>query len=242
MESANFTGGISNRRVVIAIPVYNEELILEKNILRVVEFCQKNLVDDFLIVIADNASGDRTGEIGERLARDFFGVEYLRLEEKGKGLAIATVWGKYDGDRYVFMDADLATDLEALPRLATGDVVIGSRFHKQSAVERSLVRKVFSHGYRLILRGFLKTRINDAPCGFKAVSPAVVREILPQVQNRGFFWDTELIVLAENKGFEIVEIPVKWKESGDLMRESKVNVMSTAKDYLREVIALRKRL
>ena len=234
-------------KILIAIPAYNEDLILEKNIIKIFEFCQKNLSIGWQVVIADNNSTDKTAQIAKDLATKFSGVEYLFVAQKGKGIAIKTAWQKYQADIYCFMDADLATDLSALPELISGishgyDVVIGSRFHRQSKVARSSTRKIISNGYRLILKVILGLKINDAPWGFKAIKAKIKEDILPQVKNNEWFFDSELVVLAEKKGYKIKEIPVVWHDPRVGEDRSKVNPISLSFEYFKQVLALKKQL
>lgn len=233
--------------VVIVIPAYNEELILEKSILKLFSFCQSNLNLDWKIVIANNNSSDRTGEIAQKLAATFSQIEYLFIDIKGKGAAIKTAWENYSAEVYCFMDADLATDLAALPELIKGirdgnDLVIGSRFHPQSKVSRSLVRKLVSLAYQLVLKIILQTKINDAPCGFKAINHKVRQDILPQIKNQQWFFDSELVILAEKKGFRIKEIPVIWHDLREGQDKSRVKTLSLGLAYFKEVLKLKKRL
>lgn len=205
-------------KILVALPVYNEEVILKRNAVRLYDFMKKNFTDDWQIVIADNNSSDRTGEIGQDLEKRFKEIKYLHIPQKGKGRAIRAAWQSADADVYVFMDADLATDLSALPNLifAIGsekfDLATGSRFQKTSKVKRSLSRKLISRSYRFVLRLMLKTKIKDAPCGFKAVNRDVIKNILPLVQNNEWFFDTEMMISAEKQNYRIKEIPVIWTE------------------------------
>lgn len=232
----------------MVIPAYNEEKILEENILKLLEFCQKNLLGSWEIVISDNNSTDATGKIGQQLAAKHPQIQYLDVGVQGKGLAIKTAWEKFDADVYCFMDADLATDLKALPELIGGlcvqkyDMVVGSRFHKDSKVQRGITRKFFSRGYQLVLKNLLGLKVNDVPCGFKAINQKVKENILPKIQNTKWFFDSELVIVAEKQGYKIKEIPIEWADHRSAEDKSKVNPMSLALAYLKEVIDLKKRL
>ena len=234
-------------KLIIAIPAFNEEDVLHNNVLKVLNFCQNHLKLDWQLVIVDNGSVDQTAEIGKNLAKDYNKIKYLHLAVAGKGLAIKSGWQSLAADFYLFMDADLATDLSAVPlaitKLTSGaDLVLGSRFHSASRVNRSLARKMFSFGYRLTLRLFLNTKISDAPCGFKAINNRVKENILPQVYDEKWFFDSELAILAEYNNFRIVEIPVVWQDPRVGGNKSKVKVLSLSLAYLQEVLKLRKRL
>lgn len=235
-------------KTLIVVPAYNEEKILEKNILTLLEFCKKNLLGSWEIVISDNSSTDSTSKIGQQLAESNINLQYLDVGTQGKGLAVKTAWEKFNADVYCFMDADLATDLKALPDLIGGvaeqkfDMVIGSRFHKNSKVERSITRKIFSRGYQLVLKSLLGVKIQDAPCGFKAINQKVKENILPKIQNTKWFFDSELVVFVERQGYKIKEIPVVWADIRGTKDKSRVNLISLAFAYLKEVIVLKKRL
>ncbi|MCL5795717.1 MAG: glycosyltransferase [Patescibacteria group bacterium] len=234
-------------KISIIIPVYNEEKILEANALAVYNFCQNNLVDEWELVIVDNNSTDQTGAIAQRLANAHSMIKYLYLDKKGKGLAIKSGWETRIADIYCFMDADLATNLSALPLLINGikegnNIVIGSRFHRQSKVSRSMLRRLTSLAYRLVLKLILRVKINDAPCGFKAVDRQIITKVLPQVSNLEWFFDSEMVVLAEKMGYRIKEAPIVWTEARRDGDKSRVNVLNLGINYFKQVLSLSKKL
>ncbi len=233
-------------RILIAIPVYNEESILAENAIKLYDFLKKNIFDDWQIIIADNNSIDQTGKIGQDLEKSLGGIKYLHIPQKGKGRAIRAAWESVNSDIYVFMDADLATDLSTLPDLISAigrenyDLAAGARFHKDSKVKRSLLRKFISRAYRFILRLALRSKIKDAPCGFKAVNYKVIKNILPQIKNNEWFFDTEMIVLAEKQNYRVKEIPVIWTEHKKIGRRSRVSFLKVSLGYLKEIWRLKK--
>ncbi|MBU0625632.1 glycosyltransferase [Patescibacteria group bacterium] len=235
-------------RLIIALPVLNEELLLRRSVERVLESVRLTLPGvECLVVIADNGSTDRTKEIGLLLAQENQSVRYLRLTERGKGRAVLAAWQSAPADVFTFMDIDLSTDLKALPSLyeaviTGGGVASGSRFHPQSKVMRSRFRRWYSFGYRTLLHLLFKTSVSDAPCGFKAISRAVFEQIVPQVEDRRWFFDTELILRAERAGFVLQEIPVIWQEQTIAGRKSRVLAPRLAVEYLFRLISLKKRL
>lgn len=233
--------------VLIVLPVYNEAFVLEKNALAVLDFCRKNLNGDWKIIVADNNSADRTAEIGKKLASVHREIEYFFTVEQGKGRGVLGAWTNFAADVYVFMDADLASDLGDLPRLVESvksgaDIAVGSRYAAGAQARRSWSRNFISGTLRAILRLFFNLKVGDAPCGFKAVNPKVVREIVPLVRSKTWFFDTELLVLAEKRNLKIVEIPIKWIDDRETKRESKVNIISVVFDYLRNIVGLYKRI
>lgn len=235
-------------KFAIIIPVYNEEKIIASTLGTLTGFLAgKYPSDSYEIMVVDNASADRTGEILKGIASQNNNLKYLRLEQKGKGLAIKSGWEKYlDSDFEVlsFMDADLSTDLSALPALIDGayshDLCIGNRFHPDSRIDRSLKRRLISHSYRLLAQTILDSKISDFPCGFKAIKNSAAKNILPLIQNQSWFFDNELAYWSEKKGLKIKEIPVDWKDFRVSEKESKVNVASVSFQYLKELNRLRK--
>lgn len=223
------------RSVDIIIPVYNEEVALPRCVATLSEFAGKEMTDsDWRIVVADNGSVDSTREVAEKLASENERVALVHLVKKGRGRALFKVWGDSKADVACYMDVDLSTRLDALPALVGAiedgfDVAIGSRLAKASRVEkRSLKREFISRSYNMLIKMMFRTRFSDAQCGFKAISRRVSRELVPLIRDKGWFFDTELLILAEKNGYRIKEIPVHWVDDPD----TRVKVMSTAwKDF-----------
>ncbi len=234
-------------RVLITIPAFNEEKVIHENVLQVLEFCHKRLSEyEFKIVIADNNSHDETAKISKYLAQENDKIDYNYVPEQGKGQAVFQTWQKYIDkfDIFIFMDADLATDINSLPDLISNlndgaDIVIGSRYLLDSQVKRNFSRKIASIVYRKLFRIILNTQITDMPCGFKAVKKEITEKIVSKVKDHGWFFDTELLYLAENKGFKIKEVPVKWHEPRTKDNKSRVNLIKVSWLYLKEIIRLR---
>lgn len=231
-------------KIVIVVPCYNEEAVLEKNIYEIVESV-KNIPHDIKIVISDNASCDRTAEIGKQLIAENPGLNYVFVGEPGKGAAVLEAWKQYDADIYGFIDADLSTDLSALgPVLKCfeegRDIAIGSRRIAGAKVRREMYRKITSAILNFLMKAILKTNINDTPCGFKFFKREIIDNIIPKIEDRKWVFDTEILILAERAGFKIEEIPVQWEEKGE--RGSKVNIYPTAIGYLKKIFEIKKRL
>jgi putative flippase GtrA len=221
----------------IVIPVYNEELDLPPCVERLQAFLSRNFPYPFRITIADNASTDTTPEVVAGLAATFNEVTYVRLEQKGRGRALNAVWSASDAPVLAYMDVDLSTDLNALLPLVAplisghSDLSIGTRLARSSRVVRGTKREFISRCYNLILRGSLAARFSDAQCGFKAIRRDVAQRLLPLVQDTGWFFDTEMLVLAEKAGLRIHEVPVDWVDDP----HSTVNIVQTAVDDLKGV-------
>ena len=216
--------------VDVAIPVYNEDRALEPSIRRLHAYLTDTFPFSWRITIVDNASTDETWSKAGRLARDLDQVQALHLDRKGRGWALRNAWIDSDAAVVAYMDVDLSTDLDGLLPLVAplvsghSDVAIGSRLAPGSHVARHPKRELISRSYNLILRAVLATRVRDAQCGFKAVRAEVAQRLLPAIEDDGWFFDTELLVLAERNGLRIHEVPVDWVDDTD----SRVRVMSTA--------------
>ncbi len=221
----------------VVIPVYNEEDDLEPCVRRLHAHLSDTFPYPFRITVADNASTDLTSAVAKALAAELPEVESFRLEQKGRGRALRTVWTASDAPVLAYMDVDLSTDLNALLPLVAplisghSDLAIGSRLSRSSRVVRGARREFISRAYNLILRGSLAARFSDAQCGFKAIRGDVAQRLLPMVEDTGWFFDTEMLVLAERAGLRIHEVPVDWVDDPD----SSVDVVRTAAEDLRGV-------
>ncbi|MGO9972215.1 MAG: glycosyltransferase [Solirubrobacteraceae bacterium] len=224
-------------KLEVVVPVYNEEAALELSIRSLHDFLVTSMPFAWRIVIADNASTDRTWEIAVRLEAELNGVGALRLGQKGRGRALRAVWSASDADIVCYMDVDLSTDLRALLPLVAGlisgysDVAIGSRLAAGAQIVRSRKRELISRAYNRLLRLVLRARFSDAQCGFKAIRADAARVLLPEIEDDGWFFDTELLILAQRRGLRIHEVPVDWVEDPD----TRVDLISTAVGDLRGV-------
>jgi glycosyltransferase involved in cell wall biosynthesis len=232
----------NSARVDVVIPVYNEEQALAESVAELTSFLETMLPYDWKIVIADNASIDRTPEVGAALADADDRVEYLRLEQKGRGRALRRAWLDSDADVVSYMDVDLSTNLDAfLPLVqsileAPFDVAIGSRLLGGARVTRQWKRELISRGYNVLIKVIFPRRgFSDAQCGFKAVSRRAADELVPLIVNNEWFFDSELLLRAEQRGYRIYEVPVEWIEDLD----SRVNVTSTAMEDIRGLLRVR---
>jgi len=223
--------------VDIVIPVHNEERGLRVSVLRLHAYLTQQFPFSARITIADNASTDSTPAVAAELAEELPEVRVLRLKEKGRGRALAAAWLTSDARVVSYMDVDLSTDLSALLPLVApvisghSQVSIGSRLVTGARVTRGPKREVISRVYNILLRLVLRVRFKDAQCGFKALRADVARSLLPDVVNRNWFFDTELLVRAERAGLRIHELPVDWLDDPD----SRVDIVATAIEDLRGV-------
>jgi putative flippase GtrA len=228
--------------VDIVIPVYNEEVDLGPSVRGLHTFLHEGFPFRARITIADNASTDGTWAIADRLTFELDDVDAIHLPEKGRGRALRAAWLASDAPILAYMDVDLSTDLDALLPLVAplisghSQIAIGSRLAPGARVVRGPKREFISRTYNLLLRSILRTRFRDAQCGFKAIRADAARRLLPSVEDQAWFFDTELLVLAERAGMRIHEVPVDWVDDPD----SRVDIVSTASADLRGIARLLK--
>lgn len=227
--------------VDVVIPVYNEERDLAPNVRRLNDHLESQFPFSAVITIVDNASRDGTYAIAQGLAKELPRVRVLHLELKGRGRALRAAWSRSDATVVTYMDVDLSTDLNALLPLVApllsghSDLAIGSRLARGARIRRGPKREIISRGYMLLLRLVLGARFSDAQCGFKAMRTAVAKRLLPNVKDEAWFFDTELLILAQRAGLRVHEVPVDWTDDPD----SRVAIVRTAIDDLRGVWRLR---
>ena len=217
--------------VDIVLPVLNEQDVLNISVSRLLKFCSEGMISyNWKIIIADNGSTDETYNIAKQIESDSKNVNVIKLHQKGRGRALKKAW-QLDSRIKVYMDIDLSTDLKYLPIICDHvysqkyDIAIGSRLIKGSkVVGRTLKREIISRGYSLIFRSLFWVPFRDAQCGFKAISSETAENLLPLVDDNGWFFDTELLILANKLGYKIKEVPVYWVDDPN----SSVNIISTA--------------
>ena len=226
----------------IVLPVYNEEHVLADSVEKLRGYLQEH---DFpytwRIVIADNASTDGTLAAGEALAGQFDDVGVIHLPQKGRGRALRKAWLESDAGASCFMDIDLSTHLDGLEPLARAvldegyDVATGSRMTRGSQIERSIGREITSRGFIFLIKVLFFVKLSDTQCGFKAISRQAAQELVPRIENEEWFFDTELLLLAEKGGYRVKDIPIRWVEDTD----TRVNVPKTILEDLAGLLRMR---
>jgi glycosyltransferase involved in cell wall biosynthesis len=229
-------------KLLVTIPVYNEEKALPVSIPMLHSFLSENMAGyDWSIEIADNASIDRTPMVSETLVGEFERVRYLRLEQKGRGRALKRSWTGCDADIVSYMDVDLSTNLDSFPPMIHAlahegyDIGTGSRLMKGANTVRSVKREFISRTYNLMVKAMFFTRFSDAQCGFKAVTRQVVDVLIPHVEDNVWFFDSELLIIGEKSGYRIYDVPVKWIEDLD----TRVKIVKTAVDDIKGLLRVR---
>ncbi len=227
-------------RIDVIVPVYNEEHVLPTSVATLVGFLREKVAAPWRVLITDNASIDGTEEVSRRLAEEYPEVDYVRIPRKGRGGALKQVWVESPAEFVTYMDVDLSTNLDAFPKmielLENGcDVVIGSRLRHDADTKRSFKREVLSQGYNVLVKLFFGTRFTDAQCGFKGMRRSAAQRLVPHVEDRKWFFDTELLVLAEKSGHRVGEVPVDWIEDLD----TRVQLIITIRDDMVALFRLR---
>lgn len=229
-------------KINLTIPVFNEETKLNSCVKRVHALVGSMPEHDFDIVVANNGSTDATARVAHDLCDKFGGTRLINIEKKGRGRALKSAWMESEAEILSYMDVDLSTDLDAYPALigplvrGQAELAVGSRLHPDSRTTRGLKRELISRLYNKIVQLMFNINICDVQCGFKAVTKSVVDRLLPKIQDDYWFFDTELLVLAEKYNVRIIELPVAWTENLD----SRVDILRTAIADVRGLVRLRR--
>lgn len=229
--------------VSLVLPAYNEAERIVRCVERAVETLEK-ITPSFEVIIAEDGSTDETPSLAAELADIYAQVRHLHSDTRlGRAGGMVRAFRVAEGEILAFMDVDLATDLSHLQELIQAirdgfDVATGSRLMKESDVTRSFKRTILSRGYNFLVRLLLKSKIRDHQCGFKAFRRDMLFEIIDELEDEHWFWDTELLVLAQKKGYRIYEFPVKWVD-GEM---TKVNLSSDTFEMGSKIFAMRRRI
>lgn len=233
-------------KIEITIPVLNEESSITAKINELNLYIKKNLAQfgDFKIIIADNGSVDGTKIKAEALSRELTGIEYIRLERKGVGLALKASWIKSNADIIGYMDLDLATDLKylgpALSKLIStdADIVTGSRLKAGAKViGRSPLRNFISMFFNKIIKIVFETSFSDGMCGFKFLRKNILGNLISNgARNDGWFFATEILIVSEYLDYKVYDLPVTWTDDPC----SKVKIFKLSIEYIRQIVLLKR--
>lgn len=227
-------------KVLVTIPVFNEEYKLPECIAKLHRHIDVQPGHEYEIIIANNGSTDRTADVATLLAERYSRLRVCHFTMKGRGNVLREVWGQSAADILTYMDVDLSTDLEAMPKLIEPlarrkfDIVVGTRLHSNSFTKRTLRREFISRCYNYLVRIAFSTHVSDLQCGFKGITKEAAMHLLPFVEDRGFFFDTEMLLIAERCGYRIFDLPVRWVENTD----SRVKILRTARADIEGLIRL----
>ena len=229
---------IKNPHVLIVIPIYNEEKIIENTVRETIKYLNTETQYSYTLTVADNASTDASATIVKSLVDEFSSLTYVHIPKKGRGLALHTVWKESNADVVAYMDADLSSPLTSLPSIIDpiirdeADVTFGSRLLPPGeALHRSARRELTSQGYNFLLQFVLGATFKDAQCGFKAISKKKFNKIEEEIKNENWFYDTEVLLISQYKGYRLKEVPIIWTDDPD----STVKVFKTIIENLKEM-------
>ncbi|MDR1159467.1 MAG: glycosyltransferase [Syntrophomonadaceae bacterium] len=228
--------------VNILLPVLNEEKRLKRGLDKLLPFMDNFFLGRYVLTVVDNGSSDKTENIAKDYVAKFNQVKYIKLAERGVGLAFRAGCAENNSDIVGYMDIDLSTDINCLLEVdkffknEETDIVNASRLSKGSVViGRKWYRSVSSYGLKYLLKIVFNMRIDDAICGFKFYRKKCVEKLISGASDLpGWFYCIELIIRAERQGFNIKELPVTWTDDPN----SKVNFFKQIKNYIVNIIKL----
>ena len=230
--------------VDLVIPVYNERAQIESTLTTLALRAEAWPDIKLTLTIADNGSTDGTTEIATRLASTMRNVRHCHLNNKGRGRALRQAWSASDATIVAYMDVDLSTDISLFPSLIApiarraADISVGSRLLRPELTVRGMKRELISRSYNRLLKHVFSPRFSDAQCGFKALSKRAADELIPLVADNEWFFDTELLLLADHFKYRIYDLPVRWRDDPD----SRVRLIPTIIQDLKGVVRVKRTL
>lgn len=225
--------------VTVVLPALNEADIIEQTVEKI--SCTLKMCDcTYEIIIAEDGSTDGTDKKAAELSRLSY-VRHMHSDKRlGRGKALTNSFRQSHGNVLIYMDVDLATDLKHLSHLihavtAEGYLLAtGSRSLSKSNAKRTFTRSFASKTYNFMVRLFLRSKVKDHQCGFKAFQREMILSMLNEVAANHWFWDTEVLVRAQRKGYKVKEFPVEWKST----RETKVKLFHDSFDMGLQIVKL----
>jgi glycosyltransferase involved in cell wall biosynthesis len=220
--------------VTAIIPVFNDRPALEIALKTSVDTLS-GISRDFEILVAEDGSTDGSTEFVRQYESLNSRVRLLHSDERqGRGRALNRAIRESKGTIVCYYDVDLATDMRHLPALIAAirdgsDISTGSRLLPASDIIRTEGREIASRSYNFLVRLFLSSRIYDHQCGFKAFNRDRILPLIPTIRSNHWFWDTEILVRAQRAGYQVTELPVRWRAGkGTTVRLKDVFEMGTA--------------
>ncbi len=231
----------ADNTVSIILPAHNEEDVLRSTVQELQDWSTSN-DHPLQIIIVEDGCTDATPEISADLAKAHDNVRHIHKEHRlGKGVAVETGFDAAETDIICFMDVDRATPVDCLDDLlqpieqGTADITVGSRYLSDSDADRNPTRSIMSRGYNALINGLFHTGIADHQCGFKAMRAAVFDELQDDITDGAWFWDAEMLVVAQRQGYTVQEVPVRWEERDD----SAVGVIPVSAQLLQGAVRLK---
>lgn len=228
--------------VSVVFPAHNEAGKLEEAV-RQTKQAMTAITPSYELLIAEDGSTDGCAELARAIAANDPVVRHIHSDARlGRGKALNRAFKVARGEVIMFMDVDLSTDLAYLKPLISAirdehyEIAIGSRLLRESETKRSLKRSTLSTVYNFLVRLILSSKLRDHQCGFKAFRRTSLLNILDEIEDEHWFWDTELLVRAQRKGYRVKELPVHWEDKG--AANTKVKAVSDSTALFSSIIRL----
>jgi len=204
-------------KLSVIVPAFNEGEFIDRNV-KIIEETLANAKIDYELIVVDDGSSDGTYEKAKALESERVKV-YRKEKNGGKGSAVLFGFGLSQGDLIAFLDADLDLSPKHLPlyialmKRTNADVVVGSKRHPHSKINYPLKRRFLSNCYFLLVKSLFGLHVKDTQAGVKLFKRQVLEKVAPKVLCKKYAFDLELLVVANSKGFKIIEAPVElnWK-------------------------------
>jgi dolichyl-phosphate beta-glucosyltransferase len=228
--------------VSLIIPAYNEVGRIRTTVGEALDYFDERQQPCEIIVSADGDDGTR--EAAREMSATRPEIKVIGgTERRGKGRGIREAVRIATGDIIGFSDADNKTPITEFDKVAEfltagHDVVIGSRGVRGSRIERAqpLYRRLGSKGFALFMHAAVGlSGIVDTQCGFKFFRGEVAKELFGRQQIDGYMYDVEILFLAEQLGYRITEVPVRWRDDGD----SRLQLVSGNIRNVRDILSVR---
>lgn len=201
-------------KVSVIIPGFNEEKSIFSNLILCDEVLS-GLFSDYEIIFVNDGSTDNTDVMAKKALQSIPSLKIVEYSvNQGKGKALREGTAAAQGTYIVFMDADLELPPTQLPTFFSilanenADVVIGSKMHKQSAVNYPISRRLVSFGYFVFIALLFQQKLRDTQTGLKLFKAEVIKPIAKRMYVNRFAFDIEMIVLITKQGWKVVESPV----------------------------------
>ena len=235
-----------NVTVSLILPAYNEAQRLPPYLTRVRSHLASEFGDAYEVIVVDDGSTDDLPSRLEILTSDWPQLEVVcHPENQGKGAAVRTGMLRARGELLLFADADGATPIEEEHRLraaidAGADVAVGPRLVRAPGVtcHRTWFRSLVGCGFARAARWMLDVPVRDSQCGFKMFRRNAGRHLFSLIQETGYLFDLELLLLAKRLGYRIAEVPINWSE----VSGGHLSVMGQCKTVLVGLARLRTRM
>ena len=198
----------------LVLPAYNEGDKIQRVIEKVSQIARKTGLKYELIVVDDGSVDDTRRNLVDYICNTrHVTIRIIGYNKNmGKGYAVKTGFTHAKGDLVIFIDSDLDIDPTQITYYAEalkfGDIVIASKRHPQSRVEATVIRKILSYGFNILVKFLIGLNVSDTQAGLKAVRKSAFVDVFPKLTIKHYVFDVELLLLAKLLGLKIIELPV----------------------------------